>query len=343
MNLNISVIIPVYNIERFLPRCLDSIVNQTYKRLEIILVNDGSTDASGNICDSYAQQDKRIKVIHQANAGVSAARNAGLGVATGDYISFVDPDDWLENNMYEILEKATRNGDIEVIRFNAYRKGEVINQLPFQGEYSGKVLEEKILLPLIGAEKFGGMFILGVLWLHLYKREIIEENHIRFNNRLRRCEDRLFTLSTIIHAKNILFLNDVLYHYEVYENSLSNKYDPERWEQELIYLDELKAKYHTHKPEKFFDEADKRLSGEYLLRAITSINNEFFSDNRNSFFQKYRNTKTIINNENVRIAIKEVPKEKSGLKGKIILAAIKYKQPFLLSLFNTAILLKNRI
>jgi len=343
MSTYISVIIPIYNAEKHISRCLDSIVNQTYNNLEIILINDGSSDMSGNICDSYANRDNRIKVIHQPNAGVSAARNAGLDIATGDYISFVDPDDWVESNMYEILTKFIQEKEIDILRFNAYRKGEIINELPFRGEYSNEELEEKILLPLIGAEKFGGMFILGVLWLHLYKREIIEKNHIRFNPLLRRCEDRLFTLSTVIHAKNILFVDDILYHYEVYESSLSNRYDPERWEQELIYLCELKTKYHTYKPEKFYDEADKRLLGEYLLRAITSISNEFFSNNRNSFRERYKNTKTIINNPIVRTAIRETPREKSGLKGKLILAAIKHKQPFLLSLLNTVILIKNKI
>ncbi len=343
MSIYISVIIPIYNAEKYLPRCLDSIINQTYSNLEIILINDGSSDASGNICDSYAKEDSRVKVIHQSNAGVSAARNAGLDIATGDYISFVDPDDWIESNMYEVLVGTIQGKEIDILRFNAYRKGEIINKLPFRGEYSNKELEEKILLPLIGAEKFGGMFILGVLWLHLYKREVIEDNHIRFNPQLRRCEDRLFTLSSVIHAKSILFVDEVLYHYEVYDNSLSNRYDPERWEQELIYLSELKARYHTYKPEKFYDEADKRLLGEYLLRAITSISNEFFSNNRNNFRERYKNTKTIINNPIVRTAIRETPREKSGLKGKLILGAIKYKQPFLLSLLNTAILIKNKI
>ena len=92
----ISVIIPVYNVEKYLKRCLDSVINQTYKNLEIILVDDGSTDNSGKICDEYAKNDKRIIVIHKENGGVSVARNIGLDICTGDYVNFIDSDDWID-------------------------------------------------------------------------------------------------------------------------------------------------------------------------------------------------------------------------------------------------------
>ena len=106
----ISVIVPVYNVEKYLRQCLDSIINQTYRNLEIILVDDGSTDSSGIICDEYAQIDARIKVIHKENGGLSSARNAGLDVCTsgGDFIAFVDSDDWLEPDMYERLYETSK-------------------------------------------------------------------------------------------------------------------------------------------------------------------------------------------------------------------------------------------
>ena len=97
----ISVILPVYNVQQYLEKCIESVVNQTYKNLEIILIDDGSTDMSGKICDEFAEKDGRIKVIHSKNGGVSAARNIGLDIATGEYIGFVDSDDWIESQMYE--------------------------------------------------------------------------------------------------------------------------------------------------------------------------------------------------------------------------------------------------
>lgn len=338
-----SIIIPIYNMEQHLVRCLDSIVNQTYNDLEIILINDGSTDSSASICDSYAQKDKRIKVIHQSNAGVSATRNAGLNNATGDYISFIDPDDWIETDTYERLNSYLENRDIDILRFNAYRKGELLNPLPFAGEYAGERLDKEVMLPLIGAEEFGGMFILGVLWLHVVKRELIESNNIRFNQQLRRCEDRLFTLTSFLHAKNALFVDDILYHYEVYDESLSNKYDPLRWQQELIYLDELQKEYNQLKGQSFVNNANQRIKSDYLLRAVMSINNEFFSNNKSGFIKKYKNTKAIINHPKTRDAIANTPRLKMGIKGKLTLGMIEYKLPLLLSLFNTAIVIKNKL
>ena len=97
----ISIIVPVYNVEEYLKECIDSIINQTYKRIEIILVDDGSTDKSGKICDDYAKIDKRIKVVHKENGGLSDARNVGISVSSGKYIAFVDSDDWVEKTMYK--------------------------------------------------------------------------------------------------------------------------------------------------------------------------------------------------------------------------------------------------
>lgn len=135
LNSLISVIVPIYNVESFLSRCIDSIINQTYRDLEIILVDDGSPDNCGTICDDYAKRDSRIIVIHQKNAGLGAARNAGLSVARGTYIGFVDSDDWIAPNMYEILADnlIKENADIAVCgRYLVYESSEIIPTFHFQ-------------------------------------------------------------------------------------------------------------------------------------------------------------------------------------------------------------------
>ena len=113
----ISVIIPVYKVEQYLPECLDSIINQTYKNLEIICIDDGSPDNSGKILDEYASKDNRIRVIHKENGGISSARNAGLDIATGDWISFVDSDDWLDINTYEKLLSSADEANTDIVMF----------------------------------------------------------------------------------------------------------------------------------------------------------------------------------------------------------------------------------
>lgn len=338
----ISVIVPIYNAEKYLHRCLNSLISQTYDNIEIILINDGSTDASAEICNTYTQKDNRIKVVHKVNGGVSSARNAGLDIASGNYLSFVDPDDYIELNTYESLCKYLNKGT-DIVRFNAYRNDEILNWLPFKGEYSGERFEREIVLSIIGSEKFGGMFILGVLWVHLFNRELIEKNHIRFNNNLRRCEDRLFTITAMLHSTSMVFIDSILYHYQVNDESLSNRYDPIRWQQELLFLDDLKQEYTRSKSASFVAEANKRIKNEYVLRAITSINNEYFTNNRNSFVQRYKNIREIINNPNTRLSIRDIQKEKSGLKGTLILGMIKYRLSFLLNLFNSLILYKNKV
>ncbi len=339
----ISVIIPIFNMEQFLPRCVDSILNQTYRELEIILVNDGSTDSSPDICDDYARQDERIKVIHKPNGGVSSARNAGLDIATGNYISFVDPDDWIAEDMYQKLTEYLAVDEVDIIRFDATRKGENLDWLPFEGLYRDDKLETEVILPMIGSEKFGGTFILGVLWIHLFKRELIEGNKVRFNEKLRRCEDRLFTISAMIFARKMLFVRDSLYYYEVYDESLSNRYDSQRWNQERVYLQELKELYTKNKNVTFVEEADKRIANDCILRVITSVNQEYFSNNKNSFLKRYNNVKDIICCTETQDAAGLMKSERMGWKGQLIIRMIKKRQAFLLNVFNTIILYKNKL
>lgn len=116
----LSVIVPIYNVEKFLRRCIDSIINQSYSNLEIILVDDGSPDNCGKICDEYAALDNRIKVIHQANGGLSAARNIGIDSATGEYVAFIDSDDYIASNMYDEMISLMETNDLDIISCNAF-------------------------------------------------------------------------------------------------------------------------------------------------------------------------------------------------------------------------------
>lgn len=172
----ISVIVPCYKVEEYLPQCIDSIIGQTYKNLEIILVDDGSPDKCPLICDEYAQKDSRIKVIHKENGGLSSARNAGLDIATGDYIAFVDSDDWLELDMYETLYNLINNYNVDIA---------VCDIVKFSNDVNVKDGDdgEDVLVITSPKDAFMHQFyekpcIRFEVWNKLFRREIVSD--IRF-------------------------------------------------------------------------------------------------------------------------------------------------------------------
>lgn len=208
----ISVIIPVYNVEKYLPRCIDSIIGQSYKSLEIIIVDDGSPDNCGRICDEYALKDNRIKVIHNKNGGVSSARNAGIDVSTGSFITFVDSDDYISENYIEILYSnlIKSNSDISVIN-HAEVFDEKIN---YENKDRGlrKVYSQHDFISLLLSKK-----VICSCWGKLYKRDLLED--IRFPLNRVHAEDAWFLYKTCFKASAIVVDERVFYYYLIREGS----------------------------------------------------------------------------------------------------------------------------
>ncbi len=207
----ISVIVPVYGVEEYLPACIDSIIAQTYENLEIILVDDGSPDNCGKICDAYAEKDSRIKVIHKENGGVSSARNAGLDIASGEYIGFVDSDDTANTNMFESLyAELEKNGaDVSVCGHTRIERGEKSHDE--QTKTLSFSPEEAIKNILIGK------YFCGQLWNKLFKFELLKK--VRFDESLYVYEDMLFSVEAILKSKKICYSNEPLYNYFIRETS----------------------------------------------------------------------------------------------------------------------------
>jgi len=208
-NFLISIIIPVYNVEKYLNRCIESIINQTYKNLEIILVDDGSTDNSGKICDEYALKDNRIKVIHKQNGGVSSARNKGLEVATGEYIGFVDSDDYIEKDMYELLLSTIIETKSQVVVCNWF-KGTESNWI----ENKNFPTKEK----LTKTEALESFYWCMFSWNKLFNRRVIE--NIRFLESCSCGEDTLFVFNIFIKLEQIYCINLPKYYYRINTNSI---------------------------------------------------------------------------------------------------------------------------
>lgn len=211
----ISVIVPVYNAEKYLRKCIESIINQTYSNLEIILINDGSEDDSKNICDEFASKDNRIVLIHKNNEGVGRARNDGLNKATGKYIAFVDCDDYIEKDTIETLYNTLIKESVDCVKgnYDIITNGNMIqnNELKLDRKYDKNEIKDFVNILL--SEK-----VKSFLWLLLIKKECIKDN---FNEELFLYEDVNFYISFLGNINNIYVFSKVIYHYVITENSLS--------------------------------------------------------------------------------------------------------------------------
>lgn len=205
----ISIIIPVYNVEKYLENCLEKVLNQTYKNLEIILVDDGSKDNSGKLCDEYAKMDSRIKVIHQKNGGLSMARNSGLDIATGKYIMFVDSDDYYELNSCELLYNEIKEKDADLVIGNYIHTKS--NGEKWEKPLFDKELYKNFKLSIKDYKK--SFFVMNsVVWNKIFKREFIEKYHLRFVSGAV-AEDAIFSTFCYVHTDKAYFINDIVYNY----------------------------------------------------------------------------------------------------------------------------------
>ena len=227
----ISIIVPIYNVGKYLPKCIESILNQTFKNFELILVNDGSTDNSGVVCDDYAKKDTRIKIIHKSNGGVSSARNAGLYVAKGEYIGFVDPDDYIDKNMYEKLYRLCidNNSDIAICRFNREINGKIQNK-----ESTEEIIELNNMEAM--NELFKGNLYRFSLCNKLFSKKCF--NDVLFPEG-RMHEDLSTTYKLFANSKKAVYIDYYGYIYVKRENSILTSTYNEKRLQAFIAWDEI--------------------------------------------------------------------------------------------------------
>lgn len=217
MEPKVSIIIPVYNAEKYLRRCIDSILGQEYRDYELLLVNDGSTDASGVICEEYAGKDQRIRVIHKENTGVSDTRNIAVSLARGKYLQFVDSDDWITSDATRLLVSAAEENECDLVISDFYRV--VGERVSHKGniENDGVMSREKFAAHMM---ENPADFYYGVLWNKLYRREIVEKYNICMKTSISWCEDFMFNLEYILHAERFYALRIPVYYYVKNKGSL---------------------------------------------------------------------------------------------------------------------------
>lgn len=225
----ISIIVPIYKVERFINKCIDSILTQTYKDLEIILVDDGSPDHCPAICDEYAKSDNRIKVIHKKNGGLICARKSGLKASSGEYVCFVDGDDWIEPDMYEKVADSIKKYHADCVITQFYYstdKDETKSDYHLNKKfYSRQEMEREIFPTMLFARRYFEFGVYPCCWTKVFKRELLEKHLLTADDRLRMGEDIAFTYPCLMECLSISFINEPLYHYRSNPDSMTKAYD----------------------------------------------------------------------------------------------------------------------
>ncbi len=224
--MNLSVIIPIYNVADYLKECLDSVIRQSYREYELILVDDGSTDGSGQICDEYAAKDNRIKVIHQDNNGLVCGRKAGLSAASGKFVICIDGDDWIEQGMFEHLIGIMESEDVDLVLAARYKDtgatGHKIIQAFPEGRYDRKRIEGEILPHMIVNDGFFSWGISPNMWDRIFKRESLLKTQMDVDDRLTMGEDASCTYPYILDADSLYITHEAFYHYRQTTTSMTS-------------------------------------------------------------------------------------------------------------------------
>jgi glycosyltransferase involved in cell wall biosynthesis len=245
----ISVIVPVYNVEQYLNRCVDSILKQSYQNLEIILVDDGSPDRCPELCEQIKAMDDRVKVVHKENGGLGFARNSGLEVVTGTYVTFIDSDDWISENHIENLYHEAKQSSADVVIGShtvALADGSMqTRSVGLQpGIYKQDDITDKILLPLIGADVSNPQDIelTSSSCMNLYKVSLIKNHQLQFRSeKVAVAEDLYFNIDCFAHAECVAVVNETGYYYFENVASISRRYDPKRFERTICFYDVLRG------------------------------------------------------------------------------------------------------
>lgn len=325
---DISVIVPVYNVEKLLPRCVESILAQTKENMEIILVNDGATDKSGEVCDAYAEKDARIQVIHKPNGGLTSAWKAGAEVAKGTYLGFVDSDDWIDADMYERMWESAVKYDSDVVVCGlvfdyedlSIEKRQEISD--FQKEYYNRKELEALYPTLINDGRFFGRMLQPARVTKLYRRELVEKNMTLCHESVSVGEDMQLTLPALLDAKSMSVVKEFYpYHYWFNQNSMTGKFDPN-------YLDKIKVMEKRLKEISDFKDVfdfKPQITNDFLGLAVIGLKNGVIR-NEEGVKSALNIIKKYCNDEVVIFALKTHSMDKLPITIKAFLTLMRAKQ-----------------
>lgn len=303
--MKISIIIPVYNVEKYIARCLDSVLSQTYKDLEVILVNDGSKDRSLNICKWYQKKDSRIVIIDKVNEGVSIARNTGIDAATGKYIGFVDADDWIEPNMYENMLKTIEKYqcNIAFCNYSKDRKNiKTYKRIKINKNVLSKLdIIKDLIANMIGWEAWediitNNKYIMGCIWRCLYKKDFINNHDLRFTPGISIMEDLVFNVQALIYCDKVCIDHGFYYHYMQNKTSSLHTYNEKMWYDQIEVHNLLEE---ILKDAELYEFLRNRLDSRYIAMAACAVGNEVYRGNT-KFKQRVKIAKYIIDDDKLK-------------------------------------------
>lgn len=305
----VSVVVPVYNAEKYIDKCINSIIKQTLEDIEIILINDGSRDKSLEICKKYEHIDSRVRVIDKPNSGVSSSRNIGIDISTGEYITFIDADDWIESNMIEnlyIKAKAYKGSIVISNYFRNYINKEHIVNLNIEDEYlENNEIKEKLIFPLIGNKHIDKKdSILGFRspWAKLFRLDIIKEHNIRFREELTIYEDALFNIEFLSKVNRVIIDKNAYYHYFNNLNSTLNLYNENCWITNKMYI-ELVSEFLIENNYK------NQIASRFIFMKLDLITKAIFNEckftNKKNIYKRIKNIDKICKDKVTQNTLKE--------------------------------------
>ena len=323
----VSIVVPIYKVEKLLPRCVKSLREQTWSDIEIILVDDGSPDQCPAMCDQFAENDYRIKVVHKPNGGLSSARNAGLEIACGKYVGFVDSDDDVELSMYEQLVRAAEQHDADFVMCDHIRvpqNGESYLQSATieGGLYDKERIKTEIFPQLIMGKDLEYGPLLSV-WQCLYKRQFLVDNALKFDEEVRWSEDNIFSSFVGYYANRFYYLRgEGLYHYYSNPGTITTSYRKGAWDVYSLMNQHLRAFFSSVRDYDFGQQLKKHL----VFYACNCIGQELNRPSKEAI----KEIRQILNTPALKDAFCDFEMPEVGLKLKIQLLLMKWKQAKLL-------------
>lgn len=327
----VSIVVPIYKVEKYLTRCVESLVNQTLHDIEIILVDDGSPDQSGEMCDQFASRDSRIKTVHKENGGLSSARNAGMKEAHGKYIGFVDSDDDVELNMYERLAQTAEEHHVDFVMADYKRINKngsfFVKTLDIDsGYYDRQKIEKDIFPALIMGENLDYGPLLSV-WHCLYRREFLSKINLIFDEQVRWSEDNIFSAIMGYNCHSFYYLKgEALYHYYQNEGSITTSYRKGAWD---VY-----STMNRHLHDYFDHVTEYDFSRQLKLHMIYYACNCISQEINRSKKEAVKGIKNILNSPQLTQAFRDFKLPDVPFKLKVQLQLMKRRQATLLYLMK---------